>query len=689
MAEQKKSNILEEGVQGHRFGKKLTNNDYGTVAFLLSRNDILQNKDKNAKSFSDIELTYNCIYFLIGYEQNSNSTTEMMYVGQAGIRENNQSVLDRLNEHAWKGTDPAKYIDKWTDIVVVTNEKKAWGATELDALEHIFWSLIPVGNRYNSIKPSCTGADLSKFTEAVKQIKEYLDYLQYTMFKEKTDEVLTQNISDIAKAKSEIPVDLDRGTTRIPNITTPPRIVAKMLELLPSEIWNDETKFLDPACKDGGFLRAIYDKLVKDPKLIAKYNGNVDSLKNKILSNLYGIALNQNSKAVTIKNLNGFGYNVTVVTNYVNKLRENKLADIIKEEFGEDMKIDVVIGNPPYQEDTDGGGSKTRGMPLYDKFIINAQEVADTVSMITPVRWYTQPEKEFEALRKTMLNGQLEKLVDFEDATKCFGKCVSIAGGVSYWLWRKDRKGLTKITRDDETWDADLTKRNILLRDKMANDIVDKIDYSKTVNTFDNIVSGVDAFGVRRVPLGVPEPDEKHPIKLLHSSNFDRKYNRGIIEYINEDVIGKNNNYVSIYKIYTEYMNGSGDTVLKSVNILGPNEICDLSYIVIGYANSREIAENVQSYFKTKFVRFLIKATVTNTTVTKNNYCLVPVEDFKHAWTDEMLYQKYRLSETEIAYIESTIKSLDTTVEASPTMKFTLQEAEANLLNRRIQNEEF
>ena len=223
----------------------------------------------------------------------------------------------------------------------------------------------------------------------------------------------------------------------------------------------------------------------------------------------------------------------------------------------------------------------------------------------------------------------------------------------------------------------------------MANDIVDKIDYSKTMNTFDNIVSGVDAFGVRRVPLGVSEPDEKHPVKLLHSSKFARKYNRGIIEYINEDVIGKKSNYVSAYKIYTEYMNGSGDTVLKSVNILGPNEICDLSYIVIGYANSREIAENVQSYFKTKFVRFLIKATVTNTTVTKNNYCLVPVEDFKHAWTDEMLYQKYSLSETEIAYIESTIKSLDTTVEASPTMRFTLQEAEANLLNRRIQNEEF
>ena len=72
-----KSNIKEEIVQGHRFGKKLTNSDYGTVAFLLSRNDILSDKKANAKSFSEKELTYNCIYFLIGYEQNNNSTTEM------------------------------------------------------------------------------------------------------------------------------------------------------------------------------------------------------------------------------------------------------------------------------------------------------------------------------------------------------------------------------------------------------------------------------------------------------------------------------------------------------------------------------------------------------------------------------------------------------------------------------------
>lgn len=51
-----KTNIKEEVVQGHRFGKKLTNSDYGTVAFLLSRNDILRDK----KAISMIPYVAHC-----------------------------------------------------------------------------------------------------------------------------------------------------------------------------------------------------------------------------------------------------------------------------------------------------------------------------------------------------------------------------------------------------------------------------------------------------------------------------------------------------------------------------------------------------------------------------------------------------------------------------------------------------
>lgn len=139
----KKSNIHEEMLEGHRHSNCLTSKDYGTIAFLIDKKDILKDKKANAESFKETELTHNCIYFLIGYEDEGENSVEKMYVGQAGIRENGQSVLDRLNEHIYTDRDPIKYRNKWSDIVVVTNrDRDAWGATELNALEHIFWSAL-------------------------------------------------------------------------------------------------------------------------------------------------------------------------------------------------------------------------------------------------------------------------------------------------------------------------------------------------------------------------------------------------------------------------------------------------------------------------------------------------------------------------------------------------------------------
>lgn len=37
----------------------------------------------------------------------------------------------------------------------------------------------------------------------------------------------------------------------------------------------------------------------------------------------------------------------------------------------------------------------------------------------------------------------------------------------------------------------------------------------------------------------------------------------------------------------------------------------------------------------------------------------VPLQDFSHPWTDEMLYKKYNLDKDEIAFIESMIKPME------------------------------
>ena len=95
------------------------------------------------------------------------------------------------------------------------------------------------------------------------------------------------------------------------------------------------------------------------------------------------------------------------------------------------------------------------------------------------------------------------------------------------------------------------------------------------------------------------------------------------------------------------------------MNIIGPNEICTDTYIIIGRFNDRIKAENLLSYLKTKFVRFLVLQTITSINITKNNYQFVPLQDFSKPWTDEELYRKYNLTNDEIAFIESMIRPME------------------------------
>ena len=61
---------------------------------------------------------------------------------------------------------------------------------------------------------------------------------------------------------------------------------------------------------------------------------------------------------------------------------------------------------------------------------------------------------------------------------------------------------------------------------------------------------------------------------------------------------------------------------------------------------------------KTKFVRFLVAQVTTTQHISKANFTLVPIQDFSKAWTDAELYEKYGLTDEEIAFIESMIKPM-------------------------------
>ena len=80
---------------------------------------------------------------------------------------------------------------------------------------------------------------------------------------------------------------------------------------------------------------------------------------------------------------------------------------------------------------------------------------------------------------------------------------------------------------------------------------------------------------------------------------------------------------------------------------------------MIGPFSSEAICRNVMEYMRTKFFRFLVLLRKNTQHATNKVYRYVPIQDFSHPWTDEMLYKKYGLDDEEIAFIDSMIRPME------------------------------
>ena len=606
-----------------------------------------------------------------------------MYVGQAGIRDNGKSFIARMNEHLTNKSE--SYWGKWEYIAVIVNEKNDWGSTELDALEYLFWSMIPVGNRYNSKLPSSNGADLSLYTDIVNQTKSYLNKMQFTMFLEDTKEKTTKQVNKIISAKSDKPIDLSNGTTKVPDITTPEWVVKKMIAELPQELFdNPDTKFIDPACKAGEYLEAIYKRCSESEVHRSHFKDSIDPesfQKMHIINNqIYGISLTPNSfKLVTTGKMKG-APNIRFINNYVNKVKQFKLKDILEEEFGR-MKFDVVIGNPPYNE-----AETKQSTAVYGDFVLNLRDCADYISFITPARWYSGGRgKNLPALRNELLNkGRLRTLVDFPNKDDVFKDSVNINGGVCYYLWDKNYNGecntkqiIKEAGKYKTVYDTnrDIGKYPVFIRDNQGLNIIEKVIEVNNGNYFlgDIGVQAVDCFNVKDNPF-VHGYRSEGDINIVDSSGY--LYAKR--EYLN------NPHLIDCYNvIVTHAIGGEGYVIPNTVRILDIGEACSVTYLCVGGTTDYKKAEYLLKYIKSKLVRFLVLQTITGQNISANSFRFVPLQQFDStdgiAWSnsiediDRQLYKKYNLTPEEINYIEKKIKPM-----------LTLRDAEAALINKKL-----
>lgn len=106
----------------------------------------------------------------------------------------------------------------------------------------------------------------------------------------------------------------------------------------------------------------------------------------------------------------------------------NRSQPLVSTEGKATMKFDYIIGNPPYQEGTEGD-NKTYAKPIYDRFLDAAYQLGNVVEMIHPARFLFNAGSTPKAWNKKMLNDEHLKVLWYEaDSKKVFSN-TDIKGG--------------------------------------------------------------------------------------------------------------------------------------------------------------------------------------------------------------------------------------------------------------------
>ena len=100
------------------------------------------------------------------------------------------------------------------------------------------------------------------------------------------------------------------------------------------------------------------------------------------------------------------------------------------------------------------------------------------------------------------------------------------------------------------------------------------------------------------------------------------------------------------------------DLVLGPPIVGEPGSVCTQTYLAAGPLASRAEAHSVQSYLRTRLVRFLVSLRKPAQHVFRGMYRWVPVQTWDQPWTDEKLYAKYGLTDEEISFIEAMIRPM-------------------------------
>ena len=454
-------------------------------------------------------------------------------------------------------------------------------------------------------------------------------------------------------------------------IFTPRRVVNQMLDILEQYnpgIFSDPTlTFCDLYVKSGLYLAETAKRLFKG--LVNAIPDENARIRHIFERQLYGFAPTR----IIADIARNYVYGSYPVSS--DNLVQRDLTDDFKKGENLDMKFDVVIGNPPYQEGN---------YQIYSDFYLQARKCANNICMIFPSGW--------QQVKTTNGLGKLNKsevkhdkqIISIDNRQNVFDN-VAGAEWTNIICWRRfydnglNGKQLvyTEGTNPVKI-QLPLTKNDIEKPEEILS-VVDKVDLRSEPKVL-SIGSASKPYGFRADPIDNPAKynltvsnvrTPTHSIRL-----FGNKARKRSHVFIERSKLIKESPMLEKYKLFVPkawgnmdersgYIGGSFSEIL----VADPLDCCSEMYIEFGPFETKNEAENAKKYFYTKFFRAVFYRDKVSQNTAKETYRSIPMQDFTTDsdinWTksipeiDRQLYNKYGLDDREIRFIEEKVKEME------------------------------
>ena len=346
-------------------------------------------------------------------------------------------------------------------------------------------------------------------------------------------------------------------------------------------------------------------------------------------------------------------------------------------------KFYAVIGNPPYQEQTDS--ESTRMPPIYHEFMEQSYRVSDKVELITPARFLFNAGYTPKAWNRKMLDDPHLKVLDYKQKSDEVFPNTDIKGGVAVTLRDADTDfgAISIFTAYNEL--NSIVKKTLASSTSFLNDIVyPALSYKATAAMTEEHRELLP----RMKSKADPDPQSlrlrTNAFESLHELFYESKPDDGssyiemlglvagkrVYRWVDSRYIDSPDN-LSFYKVMLPKSNGSGalgevlSTPLIGQPLIGHTQ----TFISVGRFEDRQQAENCLKYIKSKYSRTLLGVLKITQDNPPEKWKYVPLQDFTPNsdidWSqsvadiDRQLYAKYGLDDEEIQFIESHVKEMD------------------------------